>query len=101
MNKTNSLSKSGIGILGIPLDWNSSYLRGPAEAPDKIRQSLLSSASNLWTENGIDLGNGSAWTDAGNLNFDRRVTAFAEIETAAAEILNQSHVLFHSAAIIL
>ncbi len=45
-----------IALLGLPFDANSSYLRGPAEAPEVIRRALRSDSSNLWTENGIDLG---------------------------------------------
>jgi arginase len=43
-------------LLGIPLDVNSSYLRGAAGAPAKIREAMRSDASNKWTELGVDLG---------------------------------------------
>lgn len=52
-------------LLGIPLDVNSSYLRGPAQAPAKIREALRSDASNKWTELGVDVG--EAFDDAGDL----------------------------------
>lgn len=52
-------------LLGIPLDVNSSYLRGAGQAPAKIREALRSDASNKWTELGVDVG--EAFDDAGDL----------------------------------
>jgi len=78
-------------ILGIPLDGNSSYLRGAASAPAKIRAALRSSASNLWTELGIDLGAANAFADAGDLLLtDSRATLrqdFAAIERAVDHLI--------------
>jgi Arginase/agmatinase/formimionoglutamate hydrolase, arginase family len=55
-------------LLGIPLDVNSSYLRGPARAPAKIREALRSDASNKWTELGVDVG--ESFDDAGDLTLN-------------------------------
>lgn len=41
-----------VGVLGIPFDANSSFLQGPAKAPDRIRAALGSSAGNAYTETG-------------------------------------------------
>jgi arginase len=80
-------------LLGIPLDGNSSFLRGPAGAPGKIREALRSEASNKWTELGVDLGAAGAFDDAGDLRLaDSREKAgedFAEIERAVAELLEK------------
>jgi arginase len=78
-----------IAVLGIPLDWNSSYKKGPAAAPGKIRQALFSRSTNLWTEKGIDLADGNGWQDAGDLLFNDEGTAFAEIENAINELLKK------------
>ena len=43
-----------IAIAGIPWDENSSFLRGPSEAPPLIRAALFSEASGLRSESGID-----------------------------------------------
>ena len=43
-------------LLGIPLDHNSSFLRGPAQAPPLIRQAFHSDAWNKTTETRVDLG---------------------------------------------
>ena len=48
-----SLNKM-IAIAGIPWDENSSFLRGPSEAPPLIRAALFSEASGLRSESGID-----------------------------------------------
>jgi arginase len=80
-------------LLGIPLDVNSSYLRGPAGAPEKIREALQNDASNKWTELGVDLGAAEAFKDAGDLPLrDSRENAgedFAEIERAVEELLEK------------
>jgi agmatinase len=80
-------------LLGIPLDVNSSYLRGPAEAPAKIREALRSDASNNWTELGVDLGAAGAFSDAGDLrlNNSREKVGedFKEIERALGELLEK------------
>jgi arginase len=61
------LTKDMPTLLGIPLDVNSSYLRGPAGAPVKIREALQSDASNKWSELGVDVGAADAFGDAGDL----------------------------------
>lgn len=73
-------------LLGIPFDVNSSYLRGAAGAPQKIREALRCDASNLWTELGVDLGTPGAFADAGDLRF-RDQDAFAEIEMSVGSLL--------------
>ncbi|HIA85078.1 MAG TPA: agmatinase, partial [Candidatus Marinimicrobia bacterium] len=52
-----------ISILGIPLDENSSFLRGPAKAPKLIMEAFYSDASNMFAENGIDCGDQSKFTN--------------------------------------
>jgi arginase len=80
-------------LLGIPLDVNSSYLRGTAAAPGKIREALHCDASNMWTELGVDLGTPVAFDDAGDLqpgNSAETVRAdFAAIESSLAELLEK------------
>jgi len=72
---------------------NSSYRRGAADAPAKIREALRCDASNQWTELGVDLGVAGAFADAGDLRLnDSRETVgddFAEIERAVGEVLEK------------
>jgi len=55
-------------LLGVPFDANSSFMRGPAEAPPLIREALLSDASNMWSESGVDVGVPGAFEDVGDLS---------------------------------
>jgi len=53
-NSPPSSSPPKIALAGIPWDENSSFLRGPSEAPPLIRAALFSEASELRSESGID-----------------------------------------------
>jgi agmatinase len=66
-------------VLGLPLDENSSYLRGAAEAPGKIRQALRSGSSNLCSETGLDLGCEPGFADDGDLALPAGGTALDAI----------------------
>jgi arginase len=80
-------------LLGIPLDVNSSYLRGAAGAPARIREALRSDASNKWTELGVDLGAAGGFADAGDLRLgdspEKVAGDFVEIERAVGELLEK------------
>jgi agmatinase len=79
---------SEVALLGIPFDANSSFLRGPALAPPRIRQALFSGSANLCTEDGLDLGASSDWRDDGDLDLSGDpAAAYARIEPAGAERL--------------
>lgn len=54
-------------LLGVPWDASSSFLRGPALAPQAIRDALHSPAGNTWTESLRDLSIPGALADAGDL----------------------------------
>ena len=83
-----------ISLLGIPFDANSSYLRGPAQAPQAIREELHSGSSNLWTEDGIDLGRPGSFHDAGDVVMpDDAEAAFPAIESAVDQTLKLGHPL--------
>lgn len=76
-------------LLGIPFDGNSSYLRGAAGAPPKIREALRCESSNSWTELGVDLGGPDAYADAGDLGLSDQRSAFATIESAVEDLLKK------------
>src|SRR5262245_10520873 len=59
-----------VSILGIPHDDNSSYLKGPSEAPPLIRRELHNDAYSMWTETGFDLGVADRLVDHGDIYFD-------------------------------
>ena len=68
-------------LIGIPFDANSSYMRGAAGAPAKIRESMHCDASNMWSEVGVDVGAPGAFADRGDLQL-RDEIALAAIEQA-------------------
>lgn len=55
-----------ISLLGIPWDKKSSFLQGPALAPDKIRSTLHNGAGNYWTELTRNPIENDQWQDKGN-----------------------------------
>ena len=58
-----------IKLLGIPFDGNSSFLRGPALAPARIRQMETDGSANVFSENGNDITRDKSYTDVGDLAF--------------------------------
>lgn len=54
-------------LLGIPYDAASSFKRGPALAPARIREELWSAAGNTWTERLVDLSAPGVLDDAGDV----------------------------------
>src|SRR5215831_17661194 len=82
----NAASQGKPTLLGIPFDANSSFLRGPAEAPRAIREAFGTDASNLWTEDGVDLGAEGTFYDAGDVDFSSG-DAFANIERGVRGLL--------------
>ncbi len=55
-------------LIGLPYDASSSFLRGPAQAPARIREALWSPAGNPFSEALIDLSAPGAVGDAGDLD---------------------------------
>lgn len=82
-----ALGEATLAVIGIPFDENSSFLRGPAEAPAAIREALHSAAGNLCTEGGLDLAADPRWRDLGDLELSGGDEALEEIEAAASRIL--------------
>jgi agmatinase len=74
-------------LLSVPLDENSSYKRGAAEAPPLIREALRCDASNMWSELGVDVGAEGAYEDAGDLHLSEN--AFPAIEQAVDALLDK------------
>jgi arginase len=73
-------------LLGILFDGKSSYLRGAADAPPKIRAALQCDASNHWTELGVNLGLPDAYEDAGDLACNDQ-DAFGAIESRVRQLI--------------
>jgi agmatinase len=76
-----------VAVLGLPFDDNSSFMKGPAEAPPLIREALHSDSSNLCLEDGRDLAVDHRWCEVGDVGFSKGSEAFDQIENAVAELL--------------
>ena len=87
----NADRSDAVVVVGVPHDENSSFLRGSALAPRLIREALASASSNLWTENGIDLGQETAWRMDGDIDFTEHGKAFGEIEQQIETRLSQQY----------
>ena len=62
-------------------------MRGPASAPPLIREAFHCDSTNLWSETGVDFGEGSPIFDAGDLTFRQDDDAFTHIEEAITLLL--------------
>ena len=82
-----------VAVAGIPFDANSSFLRGPAMAPAKIREAYSSDSANYYTESGLDLKNTAGWKDFGDLDVSGK-DAFEKITEDTAKLLNDNEKLF-------
>ncbi len=80
--------------IGIPLDENSSFLRGAASAPQVIRDAFHSNSANYWTEDGIDLRMNNRWKDAGDLTLPPMPESFDVIEHAVSQHLHAGDQVF-------
>lgn len=78
-------SPAKIGLLGIAYDESSSYKRGAASAPPKIREAFFCDSSNLWTENETYLGADGIFADAGDIA-PTLATMAQDVERAASQI---------------
>lgn len=71
-------------LLGIPYDQNSSFLRGPALAPPRIRLMETDGSANAFCEAGIEILDGTTYQDLGDLAF-----AASDAEAAYLTIKNR------------
>jgi agmatinase len=88
MNRS-EIRQGRIAIIGIPSDQNSSFMKGAAEAPTRIRQALASDAGNLWTEHGNDLGARGSLFDAGDVLPKTGADHFEVIEESIAALIGR------------
>lgn len=82
------MNHADVAILGAPFDANSSFLRGAALAPARIRETFHNGSTNMWTELGRDLATGG-WTDAGDLVLSPAQGDLPQLTEAVDAILQQ------------
>jgi arginase len=82
-----------IKIIGIPYDSNSSFLKGPALAPARIRLMEKDGSANAFAENGMEIKEGITYADAGDILFDdiRPGKAFDTIKQSISRLLAADH----------
>ena len=85
----NDLKPGMVAVVGVPSDENSTFMRGAALAPSRIREALHSDATNLCAENGLDLGAESRWQDLGDLELAGGTDSLEQIETAIGRLLER------------
>lgn len=78
-------------LIGVPYDASSSFQRGAAEAPGKIREALWSDSTNTWTESLRDLGLPGVLADAGDVALTE-ATMLADVEAAVRTELARGRV---------
>lgn len=78
-----------IYLKGIPYDHNSSFLRGPSYAPNRIRLMDTEGSANTYAENGLDIRNGESYIDAGDIEFinSNPAQAFTQINSSIDQLL--------------
>jgi arginase len=80
-----------LALIGFPLDENSTYMQGPAQAPPLIRQAFHCDSTNTWSELGIDLGEESILYDAGDVVFESGSDSFDRIRNAVTDLLDKGY----------
>jgi agmatinase len=78
-----------VALVGLPYDASSSFQRGPAEAPSRIRRAFASPASNLTTQLGRDLEQAGLVHDAADVSIPDGPGAREKIEAAIAALLDR------------
>ena len=83
------LQPGDVAVIGVPLDKNSSFRRGPALGPAHIRERLHCGSANHTAENGFNLAESRRWRDLGDLVFREDQPEFAVIEAAIGGIVGR------------
>ena len=78
-----------VTLLGVPWDGSSSFQRGAADAPPRIRAALRSPSSNSFNERGDDVSSADVLIDAGDVEVPpESAAARAAIERAVRRIVD-------------
>lgn len=94
------IGPNDVALLGLPSDAGSSFLRGPALAPVRIREAFFSPSRNTCAESGRDLAAEPRWRDLGDLplaDVDQEAQGEARrrrVEAAAEAVLATGARLF-------
>lgn len=77
-----------IKLIGVPYDANSSFLKGPALAPPRIRLMDVEGSANTYAESGLDVREGTVYQDCGDIAFSGTdpEKGFAAIQSAISSL---------------
>jgi agmatinase len=89
IDSAKGLKPGAVVLLGIPYDENSSFMRGPALAPRRIREVLHAGATNYCSESGLDLATVSGFHDLGDIDIQQESNAIEKIRQAVGKLLKQ------------
>jgi agmatinase len=76
-----------LSLLGIPHDDNSSFLKGPSEAPPLIREKLFCDAYGEFSESGFEICSRERIVEQGDMRFDGTSDPWDLIEEKVATVL--------------
>ena len=84
---------ANIKLLGIPYDHNSSFLKGPSYAPDRIRLMDKEGSANQFAESGKEIKPGSYYDDCGDLTFETTdpQKAYQLIKSSITDLINDGN----------
>jgi arginase len=82
-----------IKLIGIPYDANSSFLKGAAYAPQRIRWMDTDGSANAYAENGVEIKNGVNYEDGGDIAFEttNAAKAFKTIQETIEKLLADNY----------
>jgi len=80
-----------VSTLNVPLDFNSSHLRGPADAPDVIHKAVYNGSANTTAEMGTNINKDTRLHHAGDVSWNHESEAFDAIEAKSAELIASNH----------
>lgn len=86
-NPKSKIDHSRIGVVGVPWDEKSSFMRGCADAPELIWEAYNSYSSNKCAENGYDLGKEKNFAFDGNMELSSGDKVIDEIVKQSSEIV--------------
>jgi agmatinase len=81
------LQAGQIAVIDVSFDLNSSFLKGAALAPPKIREALFSESANMWTEAGVDLNAATGWKLVESLGLENDATTPEKTEATYRDLL--------------
>jgi agmatinase len=88
-SKQRNFIPGAVAMVGIPSDENSSYMRGCAKAPARIRETMHSGSSNSFSELGVNIERENVFCDCGDIKLKKGLKGFEQIELQIGKYLDR------------